>query len=53
VATSRVVQKEEGEGVEGAEKPVGEVAEGSAPAAAPAEGKIPGEGKIHAEGKNK
>lgn len=51
VATSRVVQKEEGEGVEGAEKPAGEVAEGSAPAAAPAEGKTPGEGKIHAEGK--
>jgi large subunit ribosomal protein L25 len=43
VATSRVVQKEEGEGAEGAEgaaeKPVTEGAEGAAPAAAPAEGK--------------
>jgi len=43
VATSRVVQKEEGEGAEGtegaAEKAVAEGAEGTAPAAAPAEGK--------------
>ena len=46
VATSRVVQKEEGEGVEGAEgaegaaaKPAAEGAEGAAPAAAPAAGK--------------
>jgi large subunit ribosomal protein L25 len=43
VATSRVVQKEEGEGAEGAEgaaeKPATEGAEGTAPAAAPAEGK--------------
>ena len=46
VATSRVVQKEEGEGVEGAEgaegaaaKPAAEGVEGAAPAAAPAAGK--------------
>jgi large subunit ribosomal protein L25 len=40
VATSRVVQKEEGEGAEGAAgKPETEGAEGAAPAAAPAEGK--------------
>lgn len=40
VATSRVVQKEEGEGAEGAaEKPAAEGAEGAAPAVAPAEGK--------------
>jgi len=43
VATSRVVQKEEGEGVEGAEgaaeKPVTEGAEGAATATTPAEGK--------------
>jgi len=46
VATSRVVQKEEGEGVEGAEgaegaaaKPAAEGGEGAAPAAAPAAGK--------------
>jgi large subunit ribosomal protein L25 len=52
VATSRVVQKEEeGEGVEGAEKPAGEGAEGTAPAAAPADGKTPAEGKAHTEGK--
>jgi large subunit ribosomal protein L25 len=38
VATSRVVQKEEGEGAEGtAEKPAAEGAEGAVPAAAPAE----------------
>lgn len=48
VATSRVVQKEEGEGVEGAVKPEGEGAEGVA--AAPAEGK---EGKEGKEGRNK
>jgi len=53
VATSRVVQKEEGEGVEGAEKPAGEGAEGATPAAAPAEGKTPAEGKAHTEGKSK
>jgi len=47
VATSRVVQKEEGEGAEGAEgvegaaaKPAAEGGEGAAPAAAPAVGKI-------------
>jgi len=46
VATSRVVQKEEGEGVEGAEgaegaaaKPAAEGGEGAAPVAAPAAGK--------------
>jgi len=50
VATSRVVQKEEGEGVEGAVKPEGEGAEGAATAAAPAEGKEVKEGK---EGRNK
>jgi large subunit ribosomal protein L25 len=50
VATSRVVQKEEGEGVEGALKPEGEGAEGTSPAAAPAEGK---EGKEGKEGRNK
>lgn len=49
VATSRVVQKEEGEGVEGAVKPEGEAAEGAA-AVAPAEGK---EGKEGKEGRNK
>jgi large subunit ribosomal protein L25 len=53
VATSRVVQKEEGEGVEGAEKPAAEGAEGAAPATAPVEGKTPAEGKPHAEGKSK
>jgi large subunit ribosomal protein L25 len=52
VATSRVVQKEEeAEGVEGAEKPAGEAAEGAAPAAATTEGKTPSEGKAHTEGK--
>jgi large subunit ribosomal protein L25 len=50
VATSRVVQKEEGEEVEGAVKPEGEGAEGTATAAAPAEGK---EGKEGKEGRNK
>jgi len=49
VATSRVVQKEEGEGVEGALKPEGEAAEGAA-TIAPAEGK---EGKEGKEGRNK
>ncbi len=53
VATSRVVQKEEGEGVEGAEKPAVEGAEGAAPAATPAESKTPAEGKPHAEVKSK
>jgi large subunit ribosomal protein L25 len=50
VATSRVVQKEEGEGVEGAVKPEGEGAEGAAAAVAPVEGK---EGKEGKEGRNK
>jgi large subunit ribosomal protein L25 len=50
VATSRVVQKEEGEGVEGAVKPEGEGAEGAASSATPVEGK---EGKEGKEGRNK
>jgi large subunit ribosomal protein L25 len=53
VATSRVVQKEEEEGLAGAVKPEGEGAEGAAPAAAPAEGKEGKEGKPGKEGKNK
>lgn len=57
VATSRVVQKEEGEGVEGAEKPAAEGAEGDATAVAaagaPADGKPRAEGKPHAEGKGR
>jgi large subunit ribosomal protein L25 len=52
VATSRVVQKEEGEGVEGAEKPAAEGVEGAAPAAAAADGKAPAEGKAHTDGKS-